>query len=437
MDAQDEVINNNNNINNNCDDKLVGHTIVKGKRTKRQRPQSPIPFRMITANNNNNNSSKSDEGSDICSNNNVVVDDAVTTTTTLSEDEEDAYYLGATVNEEEEEMAKCLILLAQGQARDFKPHKPLKQPRALSLFDTGHDPVTNLSSVPISSPKFTSRKFMETPTTTGKSGYYVYECKTCSKTFPSFQALGGHRASHKKPKNNKDDDHSTVFRRGSNSNLLSITTTNNRNFNNNKINNVVISSDEEDPPFMKSVLKQNNSASSLSLQLTNRALYQGNNLSGKGRVHECSICGAEFSSGQALGGHMRRHRGPVNAPAMAAMPISAVVPVVVEEASPHQLEDMLAHLNKMPSKNTDDNIIINDNDNSITLSLDLDLNLPAPTDDLGDNQRQSKFSFKPQRPQDEQQQPPQSVSPPQQNHAPPQQQLVFTAPALVDCHYQF
>ncbi|WOH02217.1 hypothetical protein DCAR_0521606 [Daucus carota subsp. sativus] len=28
----------------------------------------------------------------------------------------------------------------------------------------------------------------------------VYECKTCNRQFPSFQALGGHRASHKKPK---------------------------------------------------------------------------------------------------------------------------------------------------------------------------------------------------------------------------------------------
>ncbi|CAI9773118.1 unnamed protein product [Fraxinus pennsylvanica] len=28
----------------------------------------------------------------------------------------------------------------------------------------------------------------------------VFECKTCSKQFPSFQALGGHRASHKKPR---------------------------------------------------------------------------------------------------------------------------------------------------------------------------------------------------------------------------------------------
>ena len=28
----------------------------------------------------------------------------------------------------------------------------------------------------------------------------VFECKTCKRQFPSFQALGGHRASHKKPR---------------------------------------------------------------------------------------------------------------------------------------------------------------------------------------------------------------------------------------------
>ncbi|XP_072979886.1 uncharacterized protein [Typha angustifolia] len=28
----------------------------------------------------------------------------------------------------------------------------------------------------------------------------VFECKTCNRQFTSFQALGGHRASHKKPK---------------------------------------------------------------------------------------------------------------------------------------------------------------------------------------------------------------------------------------------
>jgi hypothetical protein len=28
----------------------------------------------------------------------------------------------------------------------------------------------------------------------------AFECKTCNRRFPSFQALGGHRASHKKPR---------------------------------------------------------------------------------------------------------------------------------------------------------------------------------------------------------------------------------------------
>ncbi|XP_009131970.2 zinc finger protein ZAT12 [Brassica rapa] len=31
----------------------------------------------------------------------------------------------------------------------------------------------------------------------------VFTCKTCLKEFHSFQALGGHRASHKKPNNNE------------------------------------------------------------------------------------------------------------------------------------------------------------------------------------------------------------------------------------------
>ncbi|KAG1365737.1 zinc finger protein ZAT11 [Cocos nucifera] len=34
----------------------------------------------------------------------------------------------------------------------------------------------------------------------GASPGRVFECKTCNRQFPSFQALGGHRASHKKPR---------------------------------------------------------------------------------------------------------------------------------------------------------------------------------------------------------------------------------------------
>ncbi|KAE8702582.1 Zinc finger protein ZAT7 [Hibiscus syriacus] len=73
----------------------------------------------------------------------------------------------------------------------------------------------------------------------------VFECKTCNRKFQSFQALGGHRASHKRPK----------------------------------------------------------------LVEANGEALENQTSPAKPKMHECSICGLEFAIGQALGGHMRRHRG--------------------------------------------------------------------------------------------------------------------------------
>ncbi|XP_021720925.1 zinc finger protein ZAT8-like [Chenopodium quinoa] len=72
----------------------------------------------------------------------------------------------------------------------------------------------------------------------------MFACKTCDRKFSSFQALGGHRASHKKIKSPNSGD----------------------------------SSDD----------------------LTS--------FPAKPKAHSCKICGVEFPTGQALGGHMRRHR---------------------------------------------------------------------------------------------------------------------------------
>ncbi|KAK8662252.1 hypothetical protein V6N13_091838 [Hibiscus sabdariffa] len=302
--------------------------IVKGKRTKRFRPHSPIPFAAV-----------SDNYGDYPS---------------LSSSSEE-YQENTT--EEEQDMANCLILLAQGQSRE---------PPKLSQPDSGV--VYN---------KFNSRRFMEAASNgTGKAGYYVYECKTCNRTFPSFQALGGHRASHKKPK-------------------VAITAVP-------PTTTIRLSDEEEGQQFKKS-----NNISSLSLQLSNtnnnhnnnnRGLHENNiNNMKPNKVHECSICGSEFTSGQALGGHMRRHRGSIGTNITSAnTALSLKVPTPMEQ--PQQ-----------PKKP------------KIVVSLDLDLNLPAPDED----HREPKFPFASKQQQKQQQQQQQ-----QQNST-----LVFSAPTLVDCHY--
>ncbi|KAL5546293.1 hypothetical protein UlMin_005980 [Ulmus minor] len=85
----------------------------------------------------------------------------------------------------------------------------------------------------------------------------VFECKTCNRRFSSFQALGGHRASHKKPRLVADHDHLEV--------------------------------DDAKRGKIK-------------------------------KKHECTICGVVFTMGQALGGHMRRHRAVALDGGFAAVP---------------------------------------------------------------------------------------------------------------------
>ena len=257
------------------------HTqIIKGKRTKRQRLPSPLRLAMASS------SSSYYSGG--------VIDCALASPTTSVEFTEST--------EEEEDMANCLILLAQGH-----------NSRKVS------DPIAT------------------TTTTSNKpSGSFAYQCKTCNRCFPSFQALGGHRASHKKPKAANTEEKK----------LLSFV-------------------DEEDDRF-------HNTSTTLSLQTANRVVQCSNINNNKSKVHECSICGTEFSSGQALGGHMRRHRTFMS---------TTTTATESQEAKKQR-----------------------------NASLQLDLNLPAPEDD---NQRDnSKFPF---------------VS--------KERVLVFSASSLVDCHY--
>ncbi|KAM3333602.1 hypothetical protein ACQJBY_028594 [Aegilops geniculata] len=111
------------------------------------------------------------------------------------------------------------------------------------------------------------------------AGGRVFECKTCNRQFPTFQALGGHRASHKRPRlHHPQPQHA-------------------------------LSSIDDDA----------------ALRLGRREPPQP----ARPRAHECPVCGLEFAVGQALGGHMRRHRvdaeAATNAPSTKAAEPEMVV----------------------------------------------------------------------------------------------------------------
>lgn len=282
-----------------CKDQM--QMIMKGKRTKRQRLPSPLRLTMSTTTTSNSSA----------------------TTTTTSIDHE----LRNSTTEEEEDMANCLILLAQGN--HHHTHKKLASSK-LQLVDLNNNNNNN------------------------KERLYLYECKTCNRCFSSFQALGGHRASHKKLKANNAAASCAPDQKEA------ITTT------------FVNDHHGFDHPT--------NTNTNLTLQLSSRGLYGSSTVTPtttKSKVHECSICGAEFQSGQALGGHMRRHR------------------ISVSNSAAISMSDIGA--NNQEAKKAKNNV------------LKLDLNLPAPEDD---NNREPKFPFQSK-----------------------EKVIVFSATSLVDCHY--
>ncbi|KAE9609647.1 hypothetical protein Lal_00006691 [Lupinus albus] len=124
-------------------------------------------------------------------------------------------------------------------------------------------------------------EFSKNPHKRGK-----FECTTCNKIFDSYQALGGHRASHKRNK-------SCFVSR------------------NERSENSIETELSPDPTTESKVMK--NSVREYLVEAEMDAAGFENEVSyrvtesKKSKVHECPICFKVFQSGQALGGHKRSH----------------------------------------------------------------------------------------------------------------------------------
>ena len=225
------------------------------------------------------------------------------------DDDDHDHDVSSEVTTEEEDMANCLILLAQGIQKNSSSYQMYSAHRNYNQA-LGRDEKRQSISIKKNATK-ESVSFIKKQS---KINNNPYECKTCGKTFSSFQALGGHRTSHKKIKLPPPDHRDAVV------------------FNDHEHNH----NHDHDHDLTRIII--NNS-----------------------RVHECSICGSEFPSGQALGGHMRRHRATTN------------------------------HGRLISSSSTPDNdqaVVIDTSGPRNILSLDL--NLPAPDDDQDYQQLQEE-----------------------------------------------
>ncbi|XP_058769580.1 zinc finger protein ZAT10-like [Vicia villosa] len=140
---------------------------------------------------------------------------------------------------EEEYLALCLIMLAQGNTNNnTNKTRSLRETESSSSQSQQQQQQDQTSPPPPPPPVKLNHR-----------------CTVCNKAFPSYQALGGHKASHRK---SSLENQSTTVNDIATTTVSSLTTT-------------------------------------------------------TGKMHECSICHKSFPTGQALGGHKRCHyEGGIN-----------------------------------------------------------------------------------------------------------------------------
>lgn len=157
----------------------------------------------------------------------------------------------------------------------------------------------------------------------------LFECKACKKVFTSHQALGGHRASHKKVKGcfaAKLESSRNETAAAAHQHHQSVATATHYDSNTKASISEVVDTSTTDLKTSASVDtnadggKVSTSGGEIVIVATTAAPETGiadvapaapssalAPFKKKGKVHECSICHRVFTSGQALGGHKRCH----------------------------------------------------------------------------------------------------------------------------------
>eukprot|EP01018_Ginkgo_biloba_P014380 Gb_23552 [translate_table: standard] len=210
---------------------------------------------------------------------------------------------------EEEDMANCLMMLANGGgivgATNVDEFQGAAGSSAISgsadnkVPGTEEDDRSELHRSSISRAK--TKEFgvdgveklaSAAPVKDASKRKTKYECKTCRKIFHTYQALGGHRASHKKVKGcfariTVHEETETLEEEIIDEEQLSRA-------------DRLLSSE-----FHKTSSKsQGKDSSNESTEEIAETPHASNKVP---KVHECSICHRIFASGQALGGHKRCH----------------------------------------------------------------------------------------------------------------------------------
>ncbi|WOL00238.1 zinc finger protein ZAT1-like [Canna indica] len=236
------------------------------------------------------------------------------------------------VMSEEEDLANCLVMLSSARVEPVAFIETEESCASASKEDDRRKHTIAIAATATETAKAPS--FVPPPLPSVPRG--MFECKACKKVFSSHQALGGHRASHKKVKG--------CFAA--------------------KLDAL----DEASPPLEEEIITHEHknagemaSAASMSMAIVpfeNAAPLPISPLKKKSKVHECSICHRVFTSGQALGGHKRCHWITSNSPD--------------PNLKLHALPDHASLHHQLTLRPMFD----------ASSSEPLDLNMPAPADDM-------------------------------------------------------